>query len=154
MLLPLFLLRDRPFNLQGGGRGMVFCFVQKFFFGHHESLNIYFLLSRKARIFFPEFNIGLYDKISESDYFFFLHQNQNIFFSSIGVMVFFRKKNITPPPPPLTLWKLNGPSLNHLRIKRNVQLISVHQHYCKNDQTILYQDGHMIWHFHTYYELF
>jgi hypothetical protein len=41
-------------------------------------------LSRKARIFFPEFNIGLYDKNSESDYFFFLHQNQNIFFSNIG----------------------------------------------------------------------
>jgi hypothetical protein len=31
-------LRDRPFNLQGeGGGGMFFCFVQKFFFGQHES---------------------------------------------------------------------------------------------------------------------
>jgi hypothetical protein len=39
----------------------------------------YFFLSRKARIFFPEFFIRLYDKNSESDYFFFLHQNQNIF---------------------------------------------------------------------------
>jgi hypothetical protein len=28
-------------------------------------------LSRKARIFFPEFNIRLYDKNSESDYLFF-----------------------------------------------------------------------------------
>jgi hypothetical protein len=35
-------------------------------------------------LFFPEYNIRLYDKISESDYFFFLHQNQNIFFSNIG----------------------------------------------------------------------
>jgi len=34
--------------------------------------------------FFPEFNIRLYEKNSESDYFFFLHQNQNIFFSNIG----------------------------------------------------------------------
>ena len=41
-------------------------------------------LSRQARIFFPEFNIRLYDKNSESNYFFFLHQNQNIFFSNIG----------------------------------------------------------------------
>jgi hypothetical protein len=32
----------------------------------------------------PEFNIRVYDKNSESDYFFFLHQNQNIFFSNIG----------------------------------------------------------------------
>jgi hypothetical protein len=33
---------------------------------------------RNARIFFQESNIRLYDKNSESD-FFFLHQNQNIF---------------------------------------------------------------------------
>jgi hypothetical protein len=33
--------------------------------------------------FFPEFNIRLYDKNSESDSFFFLHQNQNILFSNI-----------------------------------------------------------------------
>ena len=35
----LFYLRDRPFNLQGGG--MVFCFAQIFFFGQHE-LEYYF----------------------------------------------------------------------------------------------------------------
>jgi hypothetical protein len=47
----------------------------------------------EAQIFFPEFNIRLYDKNSESDYFFFLHQNQNIFFSNIGNQnIFFRKK--------------------------------------------------------------
>ena len=34
--------------------------------------------------FFGEFNIRLYDKNSESDYFFPLHQNQNIFSSNIG----------------------------------------------------------------------
>ena len=65
-----YQIRDRPFNLQGVGYG--FCFVQNFF------------LSRKARIFPPEFNIKLYDKNSESDYYFFLNQNQNIFFSNIG----------------------------------------------------------------------
>ena len=47
----------------------------------------------RVRIFiFFEFNIMLYDKNSESD-FFFLHQNQNIFFSNIGNQnIFFRKK--------------------------------------------------------------
>jgi hypothetical protein len=31
------LVRDRPFNLKGGGGGvMVFCFVQKIFFGQHK----------------------------------------------------------------------------------------------------------------------
>ena len=50
---------------------MVFCFVQNLFFGQHESQDFFF--------FSPEFNIRLYDENSESDYFFSLHQNQNIF---------------------------------------------------------------------------
>ena len=41
---------------------MFFCFVQKYFFGEHESQNIYFFLSGEMRIFFPELNIRLYDK--------------------------------------------------------------------------------------------
>ena len=61
---------------------MVFCFVQNFYRKTQE-LEYLFFLSRKARFFFPEFNIRLYDKNSESDYFFSLHQNQNIFFSNI-----------------------------------------------------------------------
>ena len=65
---------------------------------------------RKARKFFPEFNIRFYDKNSESDYFFFLHQNQNIFFSNIGNQNIFLEKNHNPPP-----FKLNGRSLNVLR---------------------------------------
>jgi hypothetical protein len=45
------------------------------------------------QIFFPEFNIKLYDKNSESDYIFFLHQNQNIFFSIIwNQNIFVEKK--------------------------------------------------------------
>ena len=74
---------------------MVFCFVQKFFFGQHKSYNKKELW-RKARIFFPELNIRLYDKNSESDYFFSLHQNQNIFFSKIGNQNTFLEKNHTP----------------------------------------------------------
>jgi hypothetical protein len=50
---------------------------------------------RKARIFFPETNIRLYGKNSESDYFFFLHQNQNIFFSNIGNQNIFLEKKHT-----------------------------------------------------------
>jgi hypothetical protein len=63
-----------------------------------QELEYLFLLSRKVRNFFPEFNIWLYDKNSESDYFFFLHQNQNIFFSNIGNQnIFFRKKHNPSP---------------------------------------------------------
>jgi hypothetical protein len=66
-------IRDRPFNLKGGGYG--FLFRSEFFFRTTQELEYLFFLS----IFFPEFNIQLYDKNSESDYFFSLHQNQNIF---------------------------------------------------------------------------
>ena len=49
----------------------------------------------QMRNFFPDFNIRLYDKNSESDYFFFLHQNQNIFFSNIGNQNSFLEKKHT-----------------------------------------------------------
>ena len=74
-----FIIRERPFNLKGGV--MVFLFRSEFFFR-----------TTQVRIFFPEFNIRLYDKNSESDYFFFLHQNQNIFFSNIGNQNIFLEK--------------------------------------------------------------
>ena len=46
-----YALRDRPFDLKGGGV-MVFCFVQKCFFRTTRELEYLFFLSRKARIFF------------------------------------------------------------------------------------------------------
>jgi hypothetical protein len=65
---PIYIIyiRDRPFNLKGGG--LWFFVLFRFFFRTTQELE-YFFLSRKARIFFPQFNIGLYDKNSESDYF-------------------------------------------------------------------------------------
>ena len=62
-----------------GGYGFLFC-SEKVFRTTRELEYLFFL----SRIFFPEYSIRLYDKHSESDYFFFLHQNQNIFFSNIG----------------------------------------------------------------------
>ena len=78
---------------------MVFCFVQKLFFGQHKSQNI---------LFSQNLTLGYMTKTLNQIIFFFLHQNQNIFFSNIGNQnIFFQKKNITPPAPR----KLNGPSL-------------------------------------------
>ena len=54
------VLRDRPFNLKGGGYG--FLFRSEFFFRTTQELEYLFFLSREARIFFPEFNIRLYEK--------------------------------------------------------------------------------------------
>ena len=94
--LDSIVLRDRPFNLKGGGYS--FLFRSEFFFRTIQELEYLFFLSRKAQIFFPEFNIRLYDKNSESDFVFFLHQNQNIFFRNIGNQnIFSEKINHNPP---------------------------------------------------------
>ena len=74
-------LRDRSFNLKGGGYG--FLFRSENFLRATQEVEYFY--------FFPEFNIRLYDKNSESYIFFFLHQirigNQNIFL----------EKNHNPP---------------------------------------------------------
>ena len=94
-------VRDRPFNLKGGGGGGLWFFV---------SFRIFYSDNTRVRIvFFSDFHIRLYDKNSESDYFFFLHQNQNIFFSNIGNQNIFLET--PPPPPPPPPFKLNGRSL-------------------------------------------
>ena len=75
----------------GGGGGYGFLFRSEFFFRTTQELK-FFLFCRAKRNFFSEFNIRLYDKNSESDFFFFLHQNQNIFFSNIGNQNIFLEK--------------------------------------------------------------
>jgi hypothetical protein len=75
------VIRDRPFNLKRG-RG---CYGFLF-----RSEN-YFRATREL-----EYNYMTKTKNSESDFFFFLHQNQNIFFSNIGNQNIFLEKNIPP----------------------------------------------------------
>ena len=89
------LIRDRPFNMKGGGYG--FLFRSEFVFRTTQEL---FILSRKARIFFPEFNIRLYDKNSESDYFFFPPPKSEYFFQQHWESEYiFLEKNHNPPFP-------------------------------------------------------
>ena len=121
MKLWIHLIRDRPFNLQGGGV-LVFCFVQKFFFGQHESWNIFFSQNLTSSYMTKTLNQII---------FFFLHQNQNIFFSNIGNQnIFFRKKH-TPPPPPS--FKVNGRSLmtNNCSINLFVNREIIHHRSCQ-----------------------
>ena len=70
-------------------------------FSDNTSVRIFFLLFCKARIFFPEFNIRLCDKYSESDYCFFPPPKSEYFFSNIGNQNIFLEKNHSPSPPPL-----------------------------------------------------
>ena len=75
---------------------MVFCFVQNFFFGHLFFEYIFFL-SRKARNFFQNSTLGYMTKTLNQIIFFFLQQNQNIFFSNIGNQKIFLEKNHNLP---------------------------------------------------------
>jgi hypothetical protein len=80
---------DRPFNLKGRG-GYGFLFRLEFFFRTTQELEYLFFLSPKVRIFFQDFNIRLYVKYSESDYFFFPPIKSEYFFSAtLGIRIFF-----------------------------------------------------------------
>jgi hypothetical protein len=76
---------------------MVIRFVQNYFFRTTRELEYLFILSRKARNFFSEFNIRLYDKNSESDYFFFPPPKSEYFFQQHWESEYFLEK--TPYPP-------------------------------------------------------
>ena len=89
-------IRHRPFNLQGGG---LWFFVSFRIFSDNTRVRI---------LFFPEFNIRLYDKNSESDYFFFPPPKSEFFFSNIGNQNIFLEKNHNTP------FKLHGPSLTKI----------------------------------------
>ena len=71
---------------------MVFCFGQNFFCRITRELEYLLFLSRKARIFFPEFNIRLYNKNSESDYFFFPPPKSEYFFQQHWESEYFFRK--------------------------------------------------------------
>jgi hypothetical protein len=57
-----------------------------------QELEYYFFLSREAQIFFQEFNIRLYDKNSESDFFFPPPKSEYFFQQHWKSEYFFRKK--------------------------------------------------------------
>jgi hypothetical protein len=82
------VVRDRPFNLQGG---RLWFFV---------SIRIFFPDNTRVRIliFFQNSTLGYMTKTLNQIIFFFLHQNQNIFFSNNGNQNIFLEK---PKPKPL-----------------------------------------------------
>jgi hypothetical protein len=80
------LIRDRPFNLKGG----LWFFVSfRKFSSDNTRVRIFIFLSRKARNFLPEFNIRLYDKNSESDFFFSSTKIRIFLSATLGIRIFF-----------------------------------------------------------------
>ena len=84
-----YILRDRPFNLKGGGEGLWFFVSFRIFFPDNTRVRILLFLSHKAQIFFPEFNIRLYDKNSESDFFLSSTKIRIFFSATLGIRIFF-----------------------------------------------------------------
>jgi hypothetical protein len=72
------LIRDRPFNLQGWGYG--FLFHSEFFFRTTQELEKKKKIVVQSTNLYPQFNIRLIDKNSESDYFFFPPPKSEYFF--------------------------------------------------------------------------
>ena len=83
------IIRDRPFNLK---RGLWFFVSFRKIFRTTQELEYLIFLSRETRIFFPEFNIRLYDKNSESDFFFPPPKSEYFFQQHWESEYFFRKK--------------------------------------------------------------
>ena len=87
-------------------------FSLRIFFSDNTRVRIFiFFVAQSANFVFQNLTLG-YDKNSESN-FFFLHQNQNIFFSNIGNQNIFLEKNHNPP------FKLNGRSLSKICRRHN-----------------------------------
>ena len=112
------VLRDRPFNLQGG---LWFLVSFRIIFSDNTRVTILIFFVAQSTIFFPEFNIRLYDKNSESDYYFFPPPKSEYFFQQHWESDFFFRKKTKPPPPPPP-FKLNGRSLNHSDILQRKRL--------------------------------
>jgi hypothetical protein len=85
---------------------MVSCFVPNFFSDNTRVRIFIFFAAQSANFFFQNLTLGYITKTLIILYFFFLHQNQNIFFSIIGNQNIFLEKTHNPP------FKLNGRSLS------------------------------------------
>ena len=80
--------------------GVLWFFVSfRNFFSDNTRVRIFFYLVAQSAIFFPEFNIRLYDKNSELDYFFFPPPKSEYFFQQHWESEFFFRKKHNPSPP-------------------------------------------------------
>jgi hypothetical protein len=93
--LKFSFVRDRPFNLKGGVC-YGFLFRSEIFFRTTRELKYLFFCHAWREIFFPQLNIRLYDKNSESDYFFSSTKSEYFFQQHWESEYFFKKKTITP----------------------------------------------------------
>ena len=87
-------IRDRLFNLQGG---LWFFVSLRKKISDNTRVRIFFFCRAKRKFVFQNLTLGY--MTNTLNQIFFLHQNQNIFFSNIGNQNIFLEKNHTPSPP-------------------------------------------------------
>jgi hypothetical protein len=93
--------------------GLWFFVSFRIFFSDNTRVRIFiFFVAQSAKFFLPKFHIRLWQRLWIRLFFFFLHQNQNIFFSNIGNQNIFLGKNHNPP------LKLNGRSFKGIQAVR------------------------------------
>jgi hypothetical protein len=100
-------LRDRPFNLQGGGYG--YLFPSEFFFRTPRELEYFYFCRAKREFFFQNVTLGYMTKTLNQIIIFFLHQNQNIFSATLGIRLFFLEKTHSHSPPEVKWSVPKGP---------------------------------------------
>ena len=91
----IYSIRDRPFNLKGG----LWFFVSfRHFFSDNTRVRIFIIFVAQSANFFSRIlTLGYMTKTLNQIIIFFLHQNQNIFFSNIGNQNIFLEKNHNHP---------------------------------------------------------
>ena len=81
-------IRDRPFNLKGGGYGILF--PSEFFFRTTQELEYLF--------FFQTLALDYMTKTLNQIIFFFSTKIRIFFSATLGIRIFFLEKNHNPPP--------------------------------------------------------
>ena len=69
--------------------GYGFLFRSEIFFSDNTRVRIFFFCRAMREFFFPEYNIRLYDKNSESDFFFSSTKIRIFFSATLGIRIFF-----------------------------------------------------------------
>ena len=86
----MIMIRDRSFNLQGGGLWFFVSFIN--FILDNTRVRISFFCRAKREIFFQNTTLGYMTNSLNQIIFFFLYQNQNIFFQQHWESEYFFQK--------------------------------------------------------------
>ena len=112
---------------------MVFCFVQKYFFGQHKSQNIYFFVAQSAQFFFQNLTLGYMTKTLNQIIFFSSPKIRIFFSAALGIRIFFLQKNHNYSKQFMSLrdiWQYMNRSVTKKIRPYNIYLVTDRSIYC------------------------